>query len=163
MDTSRFKKWKHFTITESLPGSAWGTGGTGLGDFTGNGIMDVAVSRRETRTAYWFERKNDDLWIRHDIGQSEHLTSTLGAAVLDIDHDGWLDIAFTRVWLKNPGNLADNPDTPWEVREYDGGGHDLVAADINGDGKTDLVTYDGNVLAWFDTASAMKKNVLIVS
>ena len=71
MDTSRFKKWKHFTITESLPGSAWGTGGTGLGDFTGNGIMDVAVSRRETRTAYWFERQSLDPTRHRSIGSSD--------------------------------------------------------------------------------------------
>ena len=54
MNADRFKKWQHFTIAESLPGHEWGTGGTGLGDFTGNGVLDVAVSRRETETAYWF-------------------------------------------------------------------------------------------------------------
>ena len=87
MDKSRFKKWTHFSITDSLPGQAWGTGGIGLGDFTGNGRLDVAVSRREPLTAYWFGRESDGVWVRHVIGQSEHLARTLGAAVLDIDQE----------------------------------------------------------------------------
>jgi len=160
MNTDRFKKWQHFTIAESLPGHEWGTGGTGLGDFTGNGVLDVAVSRRETETAYWFERKDDAHWVRHVIGQSKHLAKTLGAVALDVDQNGWLDMVFSRVWFKNPGNLAANPDAPWEAREYDGGGHDIVAADINGDGKADLITYDGKVLAWYDTSNGLAKTVI---
>ena len=157
MDTSKFKKWKHFSIAESLPGRAWGTGGIGLGDFTGNGSLDVAVSRRETLTAYWFERRSDAVWVRHVVGKSHHLERTLGAAVLDVDQDGWPDIAFSRVWFRNPGNLGKDPDSPWEARPHDGAGHDIVAADINGDGKADLVTYDGKVLAWFDTSNGLAK------
>ncbi len=157
LDTTSYKSWKHFYIAESLPGDKWGTGGTGLGDFTGNGTLDVALSRRQTRTAYWFERKSDDTWVRHVIGQSKHLGTTLGAAVLDVDQDGWPDIVFSRVWFRNPGNLAGEPDTPWEPHEYDGAGHDIVAADINGDGKPDLVTYDGKTLAWYDTSKGLAK------
>ena len=160
MDLSRFRKWKHFTICESLAGNGWGTGGTGLADFTGNGTLDVAVSRRETQTAYWFERKSDEAWVQHVIGQSEHLQRTLGAVALDVDQDGWLDMVFSRVWFKNPGNLVRSPDAAWEARLYDGGGHDIVAADINGDGKDDLVTYDGNVLAWFDTSNGLAKTII---
>ena len=37
-------KWMHFTITDALPGSAWGTGGIGLADFDGSSSLDVAVS-----------------------------------------------------------------------------------------------------------------------
>ena len=47
MDESKFVQWVHFTIAESLPGHAWGTGGIGLGDLNGSGYLDVVVSRRE--------------------------------------------------------------------------------------------------------------------
>lgn len=160
MELTKFKNWKHFTIAESLPGSAWGTGGIGLADFDGDGDLDLAVSRRETKTAYWFERKDDATWIRHVIGESNSLENTLGAAALDIDHDGWIDVAFSHVWFKNPGNLNKDPDTPWKAYPYDGGGHDVIAADVNGDGKLDLITYDGSVLAWFDTSNDLSKIII---
>ena len=150
-------KWTHFVIAEALPGSAWGTGGIGLADLDGSGTLDVAVSRRETQTAYWFRRVDDATWVRHTIGTSERLANTLGAATLDIDGDGWTDIAFSYVWFKNPGTLAQDPDTPWEAYPYDGGGHDVVAEDVNGNGRADLITYDGHVLAWFDTARGLSK------
>ena len=155
-------RWTHFYIDEHLPGSGWGTGGIGLGDFNGDGKLEVAISRRQPRTAYWYERKNDQAWVQHIIGQAEGLENTLGAAVLDIDGDGWLDIAFSRVWFRNPGCLVSRPDTPWEAHAYDGGGHDVVAADINGDGRLDLVTYDGKLLAWFDTARELMRTVIVV-
>jgi hypothetical protein len=64
------------------------------------------------------------------------------------------------VWFRNPGGLAKNPDAPWEAHLYDGGGHDIIAADINGDGRDDLVTYDGKVLAWYDTSKGLAKTVI---
>jgi hypothetical protein len=160
MNVERFGRWTHVTIAEGLPGSAWGTGGIGLADFNGDGRLDIAVSRRETRTAYWFEQCADGSWVRHDIGTSPNLDNTLGAAALDIDGDGWLDMAYRGVWFRNPGTLAVDPDTPWEAFAYDGGGHDVLAADINGDGRPDLVTYDGHTLAWFDTSRGMERTVI---
>jgi len=157
MDASRYRKWTHFSITDALPGRAWGTGKIGLGGFTGNGRLDVAVSRREPQTAYWFERTDDGTWVRHVIGQSEHLARTLGAAVLDIDHDGWLDIAFSRVWFRNPGCLADDPDAPWEAVPYDGGGHDIVAAGINGDGHAHQTPEAARAMVRYYTAARIKE------
>ena len=155
-----FMKWKHFTITPSLPGSSWGTGGIGVADFNGDGSPDVAVSRRETKTAYWFERKNDATWVRHTIATSEHLERTLGTATLDMDQDGWIDVVFWGVWFKNPGKTA-LPDSPWKAFSYDGGGHDIISADISGDNILDLVSYDGHVLCWFDPARNLSKVTIL--
>jgi hypothetical protein len=64
------------------------------------------------------------------------------------------------VWFKNPGNLATHPDTPWEAHPFPGSGHDIITADINSDGKLDIITYDGHILTWFDTAREFTPVVL---
>jgi hypothetical protein len=150
-------KWTHFTIADPLPGSSWGTGGLPLIDLDGDGDLDVVISRRDTQTAYWFERKDDATWVRHAMGEAEGLKSTLGAAALDLNQDGRLDVVFTQVWFEHPDGLAENPDTPWPAHPFAGGGHDIVAADLNADGRLDVVTYHGKEVSWFDPAAGMKQ------
>jgi len=150
-------KWTHFTIADPLPGAAWGTGGSPLADYDGDGDLDVVISRREPKTAYWFERKDDATWLRHTMGQAEGLAKTLGAAALDLNEDGLLDVVLTGVWFENPGGLASNPDKPWPAHEFAGGAHDMIAADVSGDGRLDIVTYHGTVVSWFDPARGMKQ------
>jgi VCBS repeat protein len=159
-DLSRFTEWTHFVVTEDLPGFAWGTGGIAVGDFDGDSDLDFALSRREPQTAYWFERESDAKWTRHTIAKADQLKRTLGAAALDLDLDGAVDVAFWGVWFKNPGK-ARLADTAWEAIAYDGGGHDVIAADINGDEVTDLLTYDGHVLCWFDPANHLAKTTIL--
>ena len=160
MARSEWTRWTHFAIAEALPGAAWGTGGIGLADFDGDGRPEVIVSRRETQTAYRFVRVDDATWERYIVAAAPQLAQTLGAAVLDIDGDGLPDIAFNGVWFRNPGRLDIDPDAPWDARLYDGGGHDVIAADISGNGRLDLVTYDGITLAWFDPSKGLAKTII---
>ncbi len=148
-------RWTHFTIDNPLPAKEWGTGGPTIADYDGDGDLDLALSRRRAQTAFWYEYVEDAKWILHIMGSSEHLAKTLGSAALDINHDGHLDVAFSHIWFENPGNLAENPNAPWPAHEYDGGGHDVVAADINNDGKEDLVADLG--CAWFDSVKNLEK------
>ena len=150
-------KWAHFYIADPLPGSGWGTGSIALADFDRDGDLDIALSRRETLTAYWFERKNDSTWVRHEMGSTENLARALGAEALDVDRDGLVDAVINNVWFKNPGNLADSPDAPWPINEYAGGGHDVIAADVDGDGFDDLITYNGDVVYWFDNNNGLER------
>ncbi|MEW6238187.1 MAG: FG-GAP-like repeat-containing protein [Candidatus Omnitrophota bacterium] len=148
-------QWTHFTIASPLPGEGWGTAGPALVDFDGDGDLDIALSRRSVQAAYWYERVDDSHWKQHTMGKSETLNDCLGSAVLDIDGDGWLDVALNRVWFKNPGILKQNPDAPWKANAYEGGGHDIAAADINGDGVNDIVANLG--MDWFDVSQNLKK------
>jgi hypothetical protein len=150
-------KWTHFTIADPLPGSAWGTGGLPLADFDGDGDLDIVISRREPQTAYWFERKDDRTWVRHEMGQSEGLKNALGAAAVDINHDGRLDVVLNQVWFENPGGLAESPDKPWPAHAFAGGGHDIIAADLSGDGRLDIITYNGEGVSWFDLSTGLKQ------
>jgi len=69
--------------------------------------------------------------------------STAGIAVLDFDHDGWMDVAFTQngapgltLWRNNRGKTFDRvefPETNW-VRAYG-----VAAFDYDNDGWVDLV------------------------
>ncbi len=146
-------QWTHFYIANPLPAEGWGTTGPAVGDFDGDGDLDVAIGRRTSETSYWYERVSDSQWKQHTMGRSQFLNGSLGADVLDIDNDGLLDVAMNRVWFKNPGGLAKDGDRPWKVVEYGGGRHDVVAADINGDGRDDIVANIGT--AWFDTAKGL--------
>ncbi len=153
-------QWTHFTIANPLPGEAWGTGGLPLADFDGDGDLDISLSRRESKTVYWYERVNDSTWTPHTIFYSDTLSSKLGAAALDIDNDGWIDVVYPNWWFKNPGSLADNPDAPWTGFPFDGKGHDIIAGHINGDGRLDIIAYDGKHMYWFDPAQNLKKYVI---
>ena len=159
-DLSRFTRWSHFVVCEELPGTAWGTGGIAVGDYDGDGDLDFALSRREPQTAYWFERESDANWHQHVIGKSEHLKRTLGAASVDLDRDGDVDVAFWGVWFRNPGRtrLADDA---WEAVLYEGGGHDVIAADLKGNERVGLLTYDGHVLSWFDPDRNLARTILL--
>jgi len=152
--------WTHFTICDPLPGANWGTAGLPLADLDRDGDLDVALSRREAQGFYWYERRSDSTWIQHTVCDDPDVKQGLGAAALDVDQDGWIDLVFSGVWFRNPGKSAANAETRWERQSYDGGGHDILSADVNGDGRQDVVTFDGDTLAWFDTARQFAKTTL---
>lgn len=147
--------WTHFSICDSLPGVSWGCGGIPIFDFDGDGDLDISLSRRETETVYWFERVSDADWTMH-IVDSGNIPSKLGAVAVDCDLDGRKDLVYPDLWFKNPGNLAENPDARWERHEYGGAGHDILCGEISGDGRMDVITFNGHILKWFDTSQNMR-------
>ncbi len=79
----------------------------------------------------------------HDQSDRHFRPSALGVAVLDFDHDGWMDLAFTHMgspgltlWRNNHGKSFEQvklPETNW-VRAFG-----VAAFDYDNDGWVDLV------------------------
>lgn len=155
-----YPKWTHFNIDPILPGSSWGTGGPALADYDKDGDLDVAISRRNTESAYWYERLNDSTWIQHLMGSGENLSNSLGSTPIDINHDGWMDVMFNGIWFQNPGLLLTDPDIAWKSHLIKAGGHDALTVDMDQNGEDDLLVYDGNKIAWYNTSESLRENVI---
>jgi hypothetical protein len=140
---------RHKYIASELPGRNAGLGGIEAADFDRDGDIDVVVFNRGDNQVYWFENAGKDQWPRHLAGSLS--IPQLGIAVLDVDGDGWTDVVFGGVWLRNPGRPAQ---APFEAYTYDSRIrseiHDLSVADIDGDGRADVVALgDREGLFWY--------------
>lgn len=110
-------------------------GQTSLADVDRDGDLDwIAGCNRGD--VWWFEHRGPDDWVRHRIGGPAG--TEVGGTSLDVDGDGWIDQVSGNTWFRNPGK----PRQREFVMHSNGaiaGSHDNVAADVNGDGKLDLV------------------------
>jgi tetratricopeptide (TPR) repeat protein len=90
-----------------------------------------------------FENPREGKFLRQKPWSTPMPASTVGITVLDFDHDGWMDLAFTHtgapgltLWRNNHGKTFDRiplPETNW-VRAYG-----VAAIDYDNDGWVDLV------------------------
>jgi tetratricopeptide (TPR) repeat protein len=111
-------------------------------DYNNDRAIDLVVTGASTPILFTNPREGrfpqDPVW---KVSNPERLTR--GVAVLDFDHDGWMDLAFTQMqapgltlWRNNRGKSFDRvplPETGW-VRAYG-----VAAFDYDNDGWVDLV------------------------
>ena len=119
-------------------------GQTSLADLDRDGDLDF-VTGRSGGTVYWLEQEAIASWKTHVLGE-EALTDVGGTAI-DVDGDGWIDQVSGGTWYRNPGKK----EAPFS-RHVTGGipTHDTTAADVDGDGKKDIVGIeDDHGVFWY--------------
>jgi hypothetical protein len=146
--------WEHLSSKNGdieVPNQGNQQTATLVADLDRDGINDFVITERtESPSVVWY-RRNPEGWDRYII-EDEPLTIEAGSAYYDIDGDGDLDLVFggdgrsNEVWWwENPYPDFD-PDTPWKRRVIKSGGankhHDQIFADLNGDGKKELIFWN---------------------
>jgi hypothetical protein len=110
------------------------------GDLDGDGHPDAAAASAKDGGLYWYRWPE---WTKHKIADG---TFTTDMAIADVDGDGYGDVLIPGkdglTLYRNPlGSGGDPTRDPWiAVQISEEGAHDVEPADLDGDGKLDLVT-----------------------
>jgi tetratricopeptide (TPR) repeat protein len=131
-------------LSEGVEGG-YGAVGT---DYNNDRAVDIVVAAGgagigSPSSTTLFPNPREGRFIRHDLIHPIPANPSVGVAVLDFDHDGWMDLAFTHtnapgltLWRNNHGKSFEPvqlPATNW-VRAYG-----VAAFDYDNDGWVDLV------------------------
>jgi len=154
--------WKHLSSSTgdlaAHPGGSTQQTGAVVADFDGDGLNDFILSFRQKGPALLFYRRNATGWGQSVI-ENEPLTIEAGGAVVDIDGDGDLDVAFggdyqsdAVWWWENPAPNFDK-NVPWKRHLIKKGGarqhHDQCFADFLGTGRPQLAFWNQKVSTLF--------------
>ncbi|MCX7825378.1 MAG: VCBS repeat-containing protein [Verrucomicrobiae bacterium] len=119
---------------------------TSLVDVDKDGDLDWIIGGQNA-DVWWFEYVGPDNWVRHKLG--DKAPTEAGGTAFDVDGDGWIDHVAGAAWYRNTGKPREQ-----EFVKHPNGGmtgaHDNVAADIDGDGKLEVVAlWDKQGLFWY--------------
>ncbi len=141
-------RFRHHFIDRQLPGTGWGQ--TAAADLDRDGRADF-VTGRSGGPIFWYRLETADRWTRFRLGEKS--PSEVGAAAVDVDGDGWIDLVTGGAWFRNTGCPRKEP---FERIVFDpqlSRVHDVVLADLDGDGRSDVLTMsDKNNLRWYRVA-----------
>jgi hypothetical protein len=119
-------------------------------DLTGDGRPEFVLGV-SGGALYVYRFESADRWARYTVGDNS--PSEVGLATLDVDGDGWVDLVTGGAWYRNGGDLS----RPFERFVFDPkltGVHDMAIADMDGDGRPDVVCMsDRASLRWYRIAA----------
>ncbi|WP_084784910.1 ThuA domain-containing protein [Calidithermus timidus] len=118
--------FRRVQIDAQSPQSAWIKS---IGDLNGDGLPDLIIGG-DNAELLWYQAPG---WSKHTIDPS--IRSQSGSAVADLDTDGDLDLIVGSNWYENNGSGS-----TWLKHPLGNAGtHDIVVADLNKDGKPDVI------------------------
>lgn len=145
--SQRFSFQLHL-VDQDLPNGLYAQ--TALADLDNDGRLEYILGQ-QYGTIFWYKMDTPDHWTRHILGLES--PSDVGGLALDVDGDGWIDFVTGGAWFRNSRQAK----VPFERIPFDPGlrgVHDIVSADIDGDGQPEILTMsDQNNLRWYKIPS----------
>jgi len=141
-------KFRAHLIDLDLPAGMYAQ--TALADLDNDGRLEYILGQ-QYGSIFYYKYETPERWRRHLLGEDS--PSDVGACVLDVDGNGYIDLVTGGAWYRNPGKAGG----PFERIVFDAdlkGVHDVTSADLDGDGRQEIITMsDQNNLRWYKIAA----------
>jgi hypothetical protein len=128
--------FQHQYIDRDLDGDSFGQ--AAAADVDGDGIAEYIFGERG-KNIYWYDYDRVSAsWTRYLLGVDS--PSDVGGTVLDVDGDGFIDFVAGGAWYRHSRDPRHTPFTRFVFDPDLHYVHDVVVADLDGDGKMEVIT-----------------------